>query len=148
MKKVFFLTLVLFAATTFFSQSVKAQTEAQRIELCSQVANSTVQGSYVINLDPASDGQRPPDFRQPIALRAKNKYRITVCTDEESTGEAIVNLLEEGRIVGRTLDPQTGRVHTSIDFDCTKTSVYIIIASIKDGRAGSAVIIVSHVKTL
>ena len=147
MKKIFFLILVLFAAA-FFSQSVKAQTEAQRIELCSKVANATVQGSYVVRLDPGQDGQRPPDFKQPFGLRAKNKYRITVCTDEESAGEAIVTLSEEGRVVARTFDAQSGVVHQSIDFDCTKTGVFVITVTIKDGRAGSAIVIVSHVKSL
>ena len=147
MKKIIFLTLVLFAVT-FFSQSVKAQTEAQRIELCAKVANATMQGSYVVQLDATSPGQRPQEFRQAFAFRAKVKYRITICTDEESDGEATVRLLEEAKVVGRSFDPQTGVSVQSFDFDCTKTGPYVIIAAIKDGKQGSAIIIVSMVKTL
>ena len=148
MKKIFFLTLILFA-TALISQSAKAQTEAQRIELCTKAAGGgTIAGSYVVPLEAARPGERPPEFKQAFGLRAKNKYRITICTDEESDGEAIVRLFDEARVVGTSFDAATGRTVQSFDFDCTKTAAYVIIVSIKDGREGSAVVIVSHVRTL
>jgi len=149
MKKYFFFTLVLFASA-FFSQTVKAQAEQQRIDLCTKAAGADVKflQSYVIQLDGARDGQRPPDARNPVAFVKGNRYRITVCTDEESAGEAIIRLFDEGRVIHSNLDAASGRVVMSIEFDCNKTGPYVIQTMIKDGRQGSAIVIVSHVRTL
>ena len=141
MKKIFFLSLFLFVAA-FFSQSVKAQTEAQKIELCTKAAGgATLQNSYAIKLDAVKDGERQTPFRQALAIRKGNKYRFTVCTDEESAGEPILQVYADGKLVFSSQQQ-------NIDFDCNNTAVYLIMVSIKDGKEGSAVIIVSHVKTL
>ena len=148
MKKYFFLTLVLFA-TAFFCQTVRAQTEAQRIDLCTRAAGADARflQSYVIQLDAAREGQRPPDQRNPVAFIKGNRYRITVCTDEESAGEAIVQIYDEGRVIASNLTSD-GRILTSVELDINKTAPYVIRTFIKDGRQGSAVVIVSHVRTL
>ena len=148
MKKIFFLPLLLFAVA-FFSQSVKAQTEAQKIELCTKAAGgATLLNSYSVPLPAAKDGERPPVFRQAIGIRKGNKYRFTVCTDEESQGEAILQVYEEGKLLFSSYDASSGKIHQNVDFDCNKSAAYMIMISFKDGRAGSAVVVVSHVKTL
>ena len=149
MKKILFLTSLLFTAA-FFSQSVKAQTEAQRIELCTKVAgaDATFQNSYPVRLDAAESGQRPPDFKQGFGLIKGNRYRFTICTDEESQGEAILRLYDQGKLVGTNYDEASGKIMPSFNFDCSKSAAYVIIISFKDGKEGSAVAIVSHVKTL
>jgi len=147
MKKIFFLTTLLFAAA-FFSQSIKAQTEAQRIELCTKVAgDATLEKSYTVQL-PAASGQRAPNFKQAVAMRKGNRYRFTICTDEESSGEAILELFDEAKKVGSSYIPETGKTYQSFDFDCTKSAIYVIFVSFKDGKEGSAVGILSHIKTL
>ena len=149
MKKIFFLTTILFTAA-FFSQSVKAQTEAQRIELCTKAAgaDATFQSSYPVRLEAAKPGQRPPDFKQGFGLIKGNKYRFTICTDEESSSEAILQLYDQGKMIGTSYISESGKTFQSFDFDCTKSAAYVIIISFKDGKEGSAVAIVSHVKTL
>ena len=146
MKKVFFLTLFLCAAA-FFSQSANAQTEAQKIELCTKVAgNATLEQSYTVQLTAAKDGERAPNFKKAVAMRKGNRYRFTICTDEESTGEAILEVLDEARKVGSSF--VNGKHFQSFDFDCTKSAAYVIFISFKDGKEGSAVAILSHIKTL
>ena len=148
MKKIILLTLI-FLAVAFFSQSVKAQTEAQRIELCSKVAgNVTFLSSYPVQLHAVNDGERAPSFKQATALRKGNVYRLTICTDEESSGEAILQVFDEGKPLGSTYDPRTGKTYQSFDIECTKTAGYVIIITFKDGKEGSAVAILSHVKTM
>ena len=149
MRKIFFLTVVVFA-TAFFSQSVKAQTEAQRIELCTKVAggDATFLSSYPVQLGAASAGERAPNFKQATALKKGNRYRFTICTDEESAGEAILELFDEAKKAGSSYNAETGKTYQNFDFDCAKTAVYIIFISFKDGKEGSAVGILSHVKTL
>ena len=149
MKKVLYLTVFFFTAA-LFSQSVKAQTEAQRIELCTKVAGSdaTFEKSYAVKLDAVKDGERAQSFKQPVAMRKGNRYRFTICTDEESSGEAILELFDESKKVGTSYNPETGKMYQNFDFDCAKTAVYVIFISFKDGKEGSAVGIASHVKTL
>ena len=149
MKKISYLTVFLFCAV-FFSQSLKAQTEAQRIELCTKIAggDATLEKSYLVQLAAAKTGERQTPFKQAVAMRKGNRYRFTICTDEESTGEAILELYDEAKKVGASYNPETNKTHQNFDFDCTKTAVYIIFISIKDGKDGSAIGIASHVKTL
>jgi hypothetical protein len=149
MKKLFFLTSLLFAAA-FFSQSAMAQTEAQKIELCTKVAgtDATLEQSYPVQLPAVKDGERAPTFKKAMAMRKGNRYRFTICTDEESAGEAIMDLFDEQKKAGSTFIPETGKTYRSFDFDCSKTGAYVIIVSFKDGKEGSAVGILSHVKTL
>jgi len=149
MKKILFLTSLLFIVA-FFSQSVKAQTEAQKIELCTKVAggDATLEQSYSVQLSAAEDGQRAPTFKKAMAMRKSNRYRFTICTDEESSGEAILQVFDEAKLVGTSYNPQTGKMVQSFDFDCAKSAVYVIFVSFKDGKEGSAVGILSHIKTL
>ena len=148
MKRIFSPALILFAAA-LFSQTVKAQTEAQKIELCTKVAGgATLLSSYPVQLPAAGDGQRAPVFRNATMIRKGNKYRFTICTDEESAGEAILQVYDEGKLVLSSFIPETGKTFQNVDFDCTKSATYMIMVSFKDGREGSAVAIVSHVKTL
>jgi len=145
MKKIFFLTLVLFTVA-FFSQTAKAQTEAQRIELCAKVAGGTFLSSYPVQLAAAATGQRQTPFKQAVAMKKGNQYQFTICTDEESSGEAYLDLFDEAKKVGTTL--VDGKTFTSFTFECTKTAYYIIFIQFRDGKEGSAVGIASHVKTL
>lgn len=147
MKKTVFIAILFTAA--IFTQTVKAQTEAQRIELCTKVAGeATLEKSYTCQLAAADDGGRAPTFKQAVAMRKGNKFRFTICTDEESSGEAILQLYDEAKMIGSSYSADTGKTYQNFDFECNKTAVYVIIISIKDGKDGSAVGIVSHVKTL
>lgn len=149
MKKIFFLTLFMFTAVFFSSQSVKAQTEAQRVELCTKMAEgATYLSDYPVQLAAAKDGEREPVFRQGVALKKGNRYRFTICTDEESAGEAVLKLFDEAKMMGSSFNPETGKDYLNFDFDCNKTAFYIIFVSFKDGKDGSAVALLSHVKTL
>ena len=146
MKKIFFLTLIL-VTVAFFSQSVKAQTEAQRIELCTKAAGEcTFLSSYPAQLPAVKTGERPPSFKQATILKKGNQYRFTICTDEESAGEAVLEVFDEAKKMGSSL--VDGKTYQSFNFECNKTAHYVIFISFRDGKEGSAVAILSHVKTL
>jgi hypothetical protein len=149
MKHILFFTSILFIAA-LFSPSLKAQTEAQKIELCTKAAgaDATLEQSYTVQLDATKDGERAKSFKKPVAIRKGNRYRFTICTDEESAGEAILDLFDEAKKVGSSYIAETGKTYQSFDFDCTKSAVYVIFISFKDGKEGSAVGVLSHIKTL
>jgi hypothetical protein len=148
MKKIFLLTLIIFVGA-FFSRSVKAQTEAQRVDLCTKMAlGATFLESYTVQLAGAKDGERTPVFRQAVAMRKGHRYRFTICTDEESSGEAVLQLHDEAQVVGSSYNTETGKTYQNFDFECNKFAIYIIHVSFKNGKEGSAIAVVSHVKTL
>jgi len=148
MKKIFFLIFLLGTAA-FLSPTVKAQTEAQKVELCTKVAGgATLLSNYPVQLQAAKDGERAQVFRNAAAMRKGNRYRFSICTDEESPGEAIIEVYDEGKMIGSSYNAESGKTYQNFDFDCNKTAAYIIMIKIKDGKEGSAVGIVSHVKTL
>jgi len=148
MKKVILLMSIFFA-TAFFSQSLQAQTEAQRVELCARMnQGATFLLSYSTQLNAANEGQRPPQFNQGVALTKGNKYRFTICNNDELPGEAILQIYLKGRLLGSNYNAETGTMLQSIDFDCSVTDGYIVIIRFRDGREGAAVFVVSHVRTL
>jgi len=148
MKKAILLTSIIFTAA-FFSQSLQAQTEAQRVELCARMTDgATFLSSYSMQLHAARDGERPPDFRQGVALQRGNRYQFTICNDDELPGEAILQVMFQGRVIGSNYNAETGVMHRSFAFDCSVTGPYAIIIRFRDGREGSFVAILSHVRTL
>ena len=146
MKKVIILTSIVLT-TAFFSQ-VNAQAEAQRLELCTKVAGNTFLSSYTINLEQPSGGGRQQPFKQALLMRKGNMYKFTVCTDDESTGEAYLELYDEGKRIGSTYNASTGKIFQSFEFECNKSATYVIFVKIKDEKKGSAISVLSHVKTL
>ncbi|MDR2040114.1 MAG: hypothetical protein LBQ60_19495 [Bacteroidales bacterium] len=143
------LLLFLLSAILFSHQQANAQTEAQKIDLCIKAAGDVKYvADFPVQLSGTRSGERIPQFRKAIALRKGNRYRFTICTDELSLGEGVLRLFDENRLMGTSYDPKTGKEYRSFDFDCHKTGAYILFISFKDGKEGSAVGIVSHVKTL
>jgi hypothetical protein len=148
MKKIVF-SLLFFFSVTFVSQIVKAQTEAQRIDLCVAAAgDATFLSDYPAQLAGAASGEKAPIYRKAIALHKGNRYRLTICTNEESAGEGVLQLYEENKLIGSSFNAETGAEYQSFDFDCKKSAFYVMFISFKDGKEGSAIGILSHVKTL
>lgn len=150
MKKIFLLASFIFVGA-FFSQSVKAQTEAQKVDLCTKMTGgATFLESYTVQLLGAKDGERAPVFRQAVALRKGHRYRLTICTDEESSDEAVLQLYEEatGKMVGNSYNSETGKTYQNFDIECSKFAIYHIYVSFKNGKEGSAIAVLSHVKAL
>ena len=148
MKKIFFLTAFLFTVA-FFSQTVKAQSEAQKVELCSKAAGgATLLESYPFQIESAKDGGRAPVMKQPVIMKKGNQYRFTICTDEESAGDGVLKVFDEAKAMGSNYIEESGKIVQGFDFICQKSAIYIIFMSVKDGKEGSGVVVVSHVKTL
>lgn len=97
---------------------------------------------FDITLPEADSGQRAPIYRQAIILRSKNIYRFTLCSQQ---GQAILRLYDSNNLLLSTLDPQSDQVFNPINFLCNKTGQYNIMISFRDGLAGQAVGVMSHV---
>ncbi len=97
---------------------------------------------FVISLPKAEKGERPPMYRQAVILRGNNIYRFNSCNDK---GQAIIRVYDSSNMLVSTFDPKTKKEYNPINFLCRKTGQYNIIITIRDGKAGEAVGIMSHV---
>ncbi len=97
---------------------------------------------FVVNLPKGDKGERPPMYRQAVILRGNNIYRFNLCNDR---GQAIIRVYDSSNMLVSTFDPKTNKEYNPINFLCRKTGQYNIIITIRDGKAGEAVGIMSHV---
>lgn len=97
---------------------------------------------FIVSLPRAEAGERPPMYRQAVILRAKNIYRFNLCND---LGQAIIRIYDTSDLLISSYDPGTDQEFNPINFSCRKTGQYNIIITFKDGEAGEAIGIMSHV---
>jgi hypothetical protein len=97
---------------------------------------------FVVSLPKADKDERPPTYRQAVILRGNNIYRFNLCNDK---GQAIIRVYDSSNMLVSSFDTQTNKEYNPINFLCRKTGQYNIIITIRDGRAGEAVGIMSHV---
>lgn len=97
---------------------------------------------FVVDLPKADKGERPPMYRQAVILRGNNIYRFNLCSDK---GQAIIRVYDSSNMLVSSFDTKTNKEYNPINFLCRKTGQYNIIITIRDGKAGEAVGIMSHV---
>ena len=81
-------------------------------------------------------------YRQSVILRGNNIYRFNLCNDK---GQAIIRIYDSTNMVVSSFDRHTKKELNPVNFLCRKTGHYTILINFKDGRAGEAVGIMSHV---
>ncbi|MFP4060350.1 MAG: hypothetical protein ACOCXW_00385 [Bacteroidota bacterium] len=144
--KIFFILGLLFSGTF----SLQAQSAAALVDMCAMGAgdDATYLKDYIVELEAAQPNERPPVEKVTILLKKNTQYRLSVCNSETSQGKAVIQLYDEGKLLGSTYNAETGRDFDGFDFTCTKTGPYHIFLSFQDGKSGSAVCILSFIKIL
>lgn len=147
MKNIKLLLVMGLIATGYMAN---AQTEAQKVEICSGVAGkeATYLKDYPIQLQSAQGNEKAPTAKYSLILQKDTKYRLTICTDDDSPGKGFVQLYDTGALLGSSYIASTGKEFKGFDFDCQKTGVYHIFAQFQEGKAGKAIVILSFVKKL
>jgi hypothetical protein len=97
---------------------------------------------FVVDLPKAEKGERPPMFRQAIVLRGNNIYRFNLCNHK---GEAVIRIYDSANLILSSFDTNSNKEFNPINFLCRKTGQYNIVITFKNGKAGEAVGIMSHV---
>ena len=97
---------------------------------------------FVVSLPKAVKDQAPPVYRQAVILRGNNIYRFNLCNDK---GTAIIRIYDSSNLVVSSFNARTDKDYNPINFLCRKTGQYTIMINFKDGKAGEAVGIMSHV---
>ncbi len=147
MKNITFFLAIIFLA---LGSTVKAQTEAQKVEMCSKIAGqeATYVKDIIVDLPAAQGNEKIPSSKTTLILRKDNKYRITICTDDDSPGRGYVQLFDNETMMASTYNVSTGKEIKGFDLDCQKTGAYHFIVQFLEGKAGKAVIIISFLKKL
>ena len=138
-------TLTTLAAIMFIASTAMLQSDRQeRVQECAAKAGdgAIYLKDFVVSLPKADRGERPPMYRQSVILRGNNIYRFNLCNDK---GQAILRLYDSSNMLLSSHDNRTDKDHNPINFLCRKTGQYNIMISFKDGKAGEAVGIMSHV---
>jgi len=97
---------------------------------------------FVVSLDKAEKGQKPPMYRQSVILRGNNIYRFNLCNEK---GNAVIRVYDTSKMLLSSYDSKTKKEYDPINFLCRKTGQYNIIITFQGGKAGEAVGIMSHV---
>lgn len=129
---------------TFLTVSM-AQTDTQaRVQACAEKAGegAIYLREFVVSLPGAEQDQPVPVYRQAIILRGNNIYRFNLCNDK---GQAIIRIFDSSNLLVSSYDSRTDEEINPINFLCRKTGQYTIQINFKDGEAGEAIGIMSHV---
>ena len=123
------------------------ETYTQDVQNCSQNAgkDAIYLKDFIVKLDSAKPNQKPPVFRTNLALRKGVIYRLNICNNSGSGGQAVLRLYDETILLLSTYNPETGKEYKAVSFECKKSGAYSIVISMKDGKAGEAVGILSYV---
>jgi hypothetical protein len=145
-----FIHIILASFTLLFlSVQTNGQDITQLVGQCAANAGDvTYLKDFVVKLDAATPGGKPPVARYSMVLSKNTMYRFSICTSPSSDGEAFLQLFDMNMLLGSTYISATGKDFPYFDFKCQKTGVYNIFISFKEGRAGEAVGILSFVKQL
>jgi hypothetical protein len=135
------LAILLFVSMAAF---IPQDTSEDVMDCASKAGPSAVYlKDFQVNLPAAAEGQRPPMFQQAIVLRGNNLYRFNLCNKQ---GEAVLRIYDSSRMLLSSFDAGSGKEYNPIQFLCKKTGPYNIVITMKDGKAGESIGIMSHVK--
>lgn len=140
MKKIITILPLLFIAVL-----ISAQDTDILVAQCAASAgeNTTYLKDFVVELDAASPGEKPPTSKYSMVLSKNTMYRLTICTAPDSEGEGIIQLYDMDNLLGSSFVVASGKSYPGFNFKCQKTGVYHIFISFKDGKPGKAVSILS-----
>ncbi|MDY6801302.1 MAG: hypothetical protein SVU94_08770 [Bacteroidota bacterium] len=143
-----FIFLAIFILGNFYT--AKAQSGQELVDICSMIAGEEVTylKDFQVKLDAAKPGEEPPTSRFSFVLNKNTQYRFTVCNSKDYSGQAILQLFDNNRLLGTNFVVATGKTYPSFDFKCTSTGVYHIFVTFKEGQQGLAVTMLSYVKIL
>lgn len=132
---------ILFALLTL---SMVQSDRKERVQACAEKAGegAIYLKDFVVSLPKAAKDQPTPVYRQAVILRGNNIYRFNLCNEK---GQAIIRIYDSSNMVISSFDTRTDRDFNPINFLCRKTGQYTIMINFKDGKAGEAVGIMSHV---
>ncbi|MCD4835169.1 MAG: hypothetical protein K8R31_15330 [Bacteroidales bacterium] len=131
------------------SNKLSAQSGQELVDICGMIAgDATYLKDFQIKLEAAKPGEEPPRAAYSVVLSKNTKYRFSICNSKDFSGEAILQIYDNNRLLGTTYLVATGKSYPSVDLKCSQTGVYHIFTSFKEGKQGMAVVLLSFVERL
>lgn len=129
---------------------VTAQSGQELIDICNMIAgdDATYLKDFQVKLDAAKTGEELPTARFSIVLSKNTQYRFSLCNSKDYSGQAMLQLYDNNRLLGTNFVVATGKSYPSFDFKCTTTGVYHIFVTFREGEQGLALAMLSFVKKL
>lgn len=149
-KKYILFIFFIVAAIITTDFEANAQSSSKLAEFCAASAgdDATYLKDFVIDLEAVGADGKAPEQRFTMVLSKNTEYRFTICNAEGSSGKAMFQLYDMSKLYLSTYNQSTGQALQSINFQCMKTGAYHLIVSFIDGKKGSAVAVVSFIRTL
>jgi hypothetical protein len=145
MKKLFVLFTALLLSAVF--SGAYAQCGDELVDDCaSDIGDAIYLKDFRVQLEKAERNKPAPVKRISVVLNSGTKYKFSVCNAPEYEGSAIVQLYDNTRLLGSTLNLSNGKLYDSFMLACSKTGVYYIFVSFQDGLEGCAAAILSYVE--
>ena len=141
--------MILFLSMMFtaFTLSSFAQCGDELVDDCaSDIGNATYLKDFKVQLQKAEKNQPSPVHRISVVLNAGTTYKFSVCNAPEYEGAAIIQIYDSNRLLGSTLNLQTGKLYKEFMMQCSKTGVYYMFVSFQEGKEGCAAAILSYVE--
>jgi hypothetical protein len=150
MKNIFSIAILFVLVSWLGASHILAQSSTKLTEFCAASAgdDATYLKDFVVELDAAGPDGKALDQKYTMVLSKNTEYRFTVCNAEGSEGKAMLQLFDMSKLYGSTYNPATGQSVKAFNFQCQKTGAYHLVVSFIDGKKGSAVAIISFIRTL
>ncbi len=143
MKKFF----LIIATVLFGLSNIMAQCGDELVDDCaSDIGGATYLKDFRVQLEKAEKNKPAPVQRISVVLNSGTQYKFNVCNAPEYEGKAIVQLYDNARLLGSTLNLATGKLYDSFVLSCSKTGVYYIFVSFQEGMEGCSAAILSYVE--
>ncbi len=148
MRKQIHIIVTMTIGLLVFIPQIKAQPQDVLVDMCASKAgdDATYLKDFVVELDAANPGEKEPVAKFSMILSKGTVYRFSLCNAEDSPGEGILKLFDTSREIAS--NEYENQILQSFDFECNKTGVYHVFISFKDGKAGSAIGILSFIKKI
>lgn len=142
MNKFAYIFTVLLALCSF---GANAQCGDELVNDCaSDLDGATYLKDFRVQLEKAPTNAPAPVKRISVVLNKGTTYKFSVCDAAEYDGQSIIQLYDADQLLGSTLNMATGKVYDNFELVCSKTGVYYVFISFKDGKEGCAAAILSY----
>ncbi len=148
MKRILSTFLFIFALSLFFNDA-EAQCNQKLVYNCATNNNGAIYlRDFNAKLKKTKPGGEPQVAKFSVVLNKGTHYRFNLCNPPGFEGRSVLKLYDGNREWGSTFNEKTGKDYPFFDFICTKSAVYYVFISFKEGKdnkKGCAVGILSFV---
>lgn len=130
----------------YFPIQLKAQCNAQLVDIAvGEIKGvATYLKDFKVRLKAQEPRKQQPIAKFSVTLSKGQTYKLSVANAKDLPGQAVIQLYDNDKLQGSSFFK--GKDFKSFEFNCQKTSSYVIFISFNEGKEGCAVGILSVLK--